>query len=213
MCEKIYKWKLIFSLMTKKLPITQEQALELIKKYNSDERDIIHYLESEAVMKELARHLGKSEEEQNYWGMLGLLHDIDWGITKENVESHLTKMPEILKEAGFSQEFIEIVLSHGYGFEELPHLSGKKRTEKIQHALAASETITGLIHAYALMRGNRISDMKPKGLKKKFKDKAFAAKVDREVIREIENLGIALEEFFKIAIDGIKSVKDKVGLE
>jgi putative nucleotidyltransferase with HDIG domain len=194
------------------LPISREQAWELVKKYNTHEQDLIHYLESEAVMKELAKYLGLSEEEIEYWGMLGLLHDIDWGITKNNVETHLTKAPEILKNAGFDDKFIEILVSHGYGFKELPHLSNKERTEKIQHALAASETITGLIHAYALMRGRKISDMNASGLKNKFKDKTFASKIDRNVILEIEKLGIPLEEFFNIAIEGIKKIKDKVGL-
>ena len=193
----------------KSLPISREKAWELIKKHNTHEQDLIHYLESEAVMRQLASHL---REDENYWGMLGLLHDIDWGITKENVETHLTKMPEILKNEGFPEDFIENISSHGYGFEELPHLAEKRRTEKIHHALAASETITGLIHAYALMRGRRISDMVPSGLKKKFKDKTFAAKIDREVILECEKLGLSLEEFFKIAIEGIKKIKDEVGL-
>ena len=192
------------------LPISREQALELVKKYNSHEQDLIHYLESEAVMRELAKKLGEDEE---YWGMLGLIHDIDWGITKEDTKTHLTKAPEILKEAGFDEKFISTVVSHGFGFEQLPHLKDKQRTEKIEHALAASETITGLIHAYALMRGNRISDMEAKGLKKKFKDKTFARAVDREIIKEYEQLGLTLDEFFEIAINGIKNIKDKVNLE
>lgn len=191
------------------LPITRDQALELVKKYNSSGQDLIHYLESEAVMKELAK---KINEDENYWAMLGLVHDVDWGITKDNVTTHLTKAPEILKEAGFDEKFIQTVLSHGYGFEELPSLKDKIRTEKVEHALAASETITGLIHAYALMRGNKISDMEAKGLKKKFKDKTFAAKVDREIIRECEKLGLSLEEFFEIAIEGIKKIKEDAGL-
>ena len=198
--------------MNYQLPITYEQGIELLKKYN-ERGDMNHYLESGAVMKQLAEHLNLPQEQVNYWQMLGLLHDIDWGLTKNEVNTHLTKAPELLKEAGFDNDFIETVLSHGYGFEELPHLKGKQRTEKIQHALAASETITGLIHAYALMRGNKISDMEAKGLKKKFKDKAFAAKVERGIIKEIENLGITLEDFFKVAIEGIKNIKEKVGLE
>ena len=196
----------------KSLPISREKAWELVKKYNSHDQDLIHYLESEAVMRELAEKLRLSKEEIEYWGMLGLLHDIDWGITKENVETHLTKVPEILRQIGFDDEFITNLISHGYGFEELPHLAHKARTEKIHHALAASETITGLIHAYALMRGKRISDMEPKGLMKKFKDKTFAAKVEREIIRECERLGLQLEEFFRIAIEGIKKIKEQVGL-
>ena len=198
--------------MNYKLPITYEQGIELLKKYN-EPGDMNHYLESGAVMKQLAEHLKLPAEQVNYWQMLGLLHDIDWGLTKNEVNTHLTKAPELLKEAGFDSDFIETVLSHGYGFEELPHLKGKQRTEKIQHALAASETITGLIHAYALMRGNKISDMEAKGLKKKFKDKAFAAKVERGIIEEIQDLGINLEDFFKVAIEGIKNIKEKVGLE
>ena len=191
------------------LPITREQAWELLKKYNSDKTDLNHYLESEAVMRELAKKLGEDEE---YWGMLGLIHDIDWGITKDNVQTHLTKAPEILKEAGFDDEFIDVIVSHGCGFD-IAGLKDKKRSGKLQHALAASETITGLIHAYALMRDGRVSDMEAKGLKKKFKDKTFAAKIDRDIIKECEQLGLTLEEFFEVAINGIKNIKEEVGLK
>ncbi len=194
------------------LPISREKAWEIIKKYNTHEQDLIHYQESEAVMRELAEHLKLKPEKVEEWAMLGLLHDVDWGITKENVETHLTKMPEMLEEAGFGNEFIENILSHGYGFHELPHLAHKVRTEKVEHALAASETITGLIHSYALMRGKKISDMEASGLRKKFKDRTFAAKVSREVISEIEALDLNLDEFFQVAINGIKKIKDKVGL-
>lgn len=190
------------------LPLTREQAWELVKKYNSHEKDLIHYLESEAIMREIAKKLGENKE---YWGMLGLIHDIDWGLTKDNIQSHLTKAPQILKDAGFDQEFINTVISHGYGFD-VAGLKDKKRTEKIQHALAASETLTGLIHTYALMRGRRISDMQVKGLKKKFKDKSFAGKVSRDVIIESENLGLALDEFFEVGIEGIKKIANDVGL-
>ena len=192
-----------------KLPISREKAWELVKKYNSDLPDLKHYLESESVMRQLAKHL---HEDEDYWAMLGLLHDIDWGITKENVSTHLTKAPEILRDAGFDQEFILTLVSHGYGFEELPHLAHKTRTKKIEYALAASETITGLIHAYALMRGSMVSDMEARGLQKKFKDKTFAKGVDRGIILECEKLGLTLEEFFKIAIEGIKKIKKQVGL-
>ena len=191
------------------LPLSRQQAWELLKKYNSDKSDINHYLESEAIMRGLAEHL---REDVEYWGMLGLLHDVDWGVTKDKVETHLTKMPEILREAGFSDEFIENILSHGYGFDELPHLASKKRNKKIEHALSAGETVTGLVHAYALMRGKKVSDMETKGLMKKYKDKTFAAKLDREIIKEIENIGLSLDEFFKIAINAIKKIKDIVGL-
>jgi len=193
------------------LPLNRDQALELLQKYNPKEnkQDWNHYLESEAIMKALAEKLGEDVE---YWAMLGLLHDIDWGITKENTIEHLTKAPDILREAGFDDEFINNIISHGCGFE-CAGLKDKKREAKIQHALAACETLTGLIHAYALMRGGRISDMEVKGLKKKFKDKTFAAGCDRDIIREIEEVGLELDEFFEISINAIKLIKDEVDLE
>jgi len=98
------------------LPLTRDEAIELLKKYNSPEEDPAswnHFLESEAIMRGVARKLGEDEEE---WGMLGLLHDVDWGLTKENTQDHLTKAPEILQSAGFDEEFISAVVSHGCGF-------------------------------------------------------------------------------------------------
>ena len=188
--------------------INRQEAFELLKKYNKKQANLNHYLESEAIMKFLAKKLGENEE---YWGMLGLLHDIDWEMTETNSKEHLTKAPELLKEAGFDDKFISIIVSHGYGFP-CANLQDKKRIEKIEHALAASETLTGLIYAYALMRGGRISDMELSGLKKKFKDKAFAAGCNREIIKEIESI-ISLEEFLQIGIDALKSIKNEIGLK
>ena len=191
------------------LPITRDEAWELVKKYNTHRQDLVHYLESEAVMRELAKKLGEDVE---YWGMLGLVHDIDWGITKDDLKTHLTKAPDILREAGFDDEFIEIILSHGYGFD-VADLKNKKRTRKIEHALAASETLTGLVHTYALMRDGRVSDMQTKGLKKKFKDKTFARAIHRDIIRECEEFGLTLEEFFEVAIEGIKKIAGEADLK
>jgi putative nucleotidyltransferase with HDIG domain len=191
-----------------KLPISKEQAIELLKKYPQVQSDMNHYLESGAVMKEVAKHIG---EDEDYYEMLGLLHDVDWSLTRDNSKEHLTKAPEILKKAGFDDEFIQIIVSHGYGFD-CAGLLDKKRTKKIEFILAASETITGIVYAYAIMRGKKISDMEVSGLKKKFKDKAFAAGCRREIILEIEQAGISLDDFFKIAIEGIKNIKDEIGL-
>ena len=190
------------------LPIPRIQAIELLKSFHQTESDFNHYLESEAIMRVLAKKFGEDAE---YWAMLGLLHDVDWALTKINTKEHLTKAPEILKENGFDERFIDIILSHGYGYD-CAGLENKKRTQKIEFVLAASETLTGLIHAYALMRGKNISEMEAKGLKKKFKAKTFAAGCEREIIKEIENLGISLDEFFELAIEGIKKIKDDVGL-
>ena len=190
------------------LPISREEAWQLIKKYNPNEKDLIHYLESEAVCSALANKVG---EDPDYFRMLGLLHDIDWGITKDNDETHLTKAPDILREMGFDEEFITLIVSHGYGFD-CAGLINKERTKKKQYILAAGETITGLIHAYALMRED-IEDMKVKGLKKKFKDKTFARGVHREVIKECEKLNLNLDDFMKLAIEAIKKIKNQVGLK
>jgi len=195
--------------MTDKLPLTRTQALEWIKSMPQEQSDINHYLESEAIMRALAQKFGEDAE---YWAMLGLLHDIDWPLTKNNLKEHCIKSAELLKEKGFSEEFIKILQSHGYGFEAIPELKDKKRTKKVEFALAASETLTGLIYAYALMRGKKISDMDSAGLKKKFKDKRFAENCSREIIKEIEKIGLSLEEFFTMAIEAIKNIKDQIGL-
>lgn len=192
----------------RKLPITREKAIEELKKYDQKESDWNHYLESEAVMRELAAKLNENIE---YWGMLGLLHDIDWALTRDNIQEHLTKAPEMLKSLGFDEEFINIVVSHGYGFD-CAGLKEKKRTRKIEFCLAASETVTGLVYAYALMRERKISDMEASGLKKKFKDKRFAANCSREIIREIEKVGISLDEFFQLSINAMKKIKNEIGL-
>jgi len=194
----------------KKLPLTREQAIELLKKYNqeSETSDWNHYLESEAIMGEVAKKLG---EDENYFKMLGLLHDVDWGLTKNNTTEHLTKAPEILKQAGFDDEFIELIVSHGCGFE-CAGLKDKSRTKKEEFALAAAETLTGLIHAYARMRENKVSDMEVSGLKKKFKDKAFAAGCNRNIIGECEKIGIPIDEFLGLGIEGLKKIKNEVGL-
>jgi len=141
---------------------------------------------------------------------LGLLHDVDWELTKTDTTKHLTLAPKILKEQGFDDEFICTILSHGYGCD-CAGLKDKKRTKKIEHALACSETITGLIHAYYLMR-KTFDGMKAKGLNEKFKDSKFAQKINRNAIKECESLGLILVEFMQLAIDAIAGIKDKLYL-
>jgi uncharacterized protein len=186
--------------------ISREKALQLINQHNTDKSDLNHYLESEAIMGALAEKLG---EPVDYWKMLGLLHDIDWGITKSSTKDHLTKAPEILRNAGFNEELIQTVLSHGYGFD-CADLIDKKRTRKVEFALAAAETLTGLIHSYGLMRKS-LDGMDVSGLKKKFKDKRFAAAISREIILECELLGLTLDEFLSLSIKAIQSISKEVG--
>jgi len=192
-----------------RLPITREDAIALLRSMPQIESDMTHYLETEAIMKALAENFGEDIE---YWGMLGLLHDVDWALTKNDWKDHCIKAVKLLKEKGFDEEFIENVQSHGYGYDEIPLLKDIKRTLKIQHCLIAAETLTGIIYAYALMKGKRISDMNANGLKKKFKDKKFAANCNRELVKEIELAGLSLDDFFNLSIESIKGIKNHIGL-
>jgi hypothetical protein len=192
-----------------RLPITREDAIALLRSMPQIESDMTHYLETEAIMKALAEKFGEDIE---YWGMLGLLHDVDWALTKNDWREHCIKAVKLLREKGFDEEFIENVQSHGYGYDEIPLLKDKKRTLKIQHCLIAAETLTGIVYAYALMKGKRISDMNVNGLKKKFKDKKFAANCNRELVKEIELAGLSLDDFFNLSIESIKSIKNNIGL-
>jgi hypothetical protein len=192
------------------LPITREEAINLLKSMQQLDSDMNHYLETEAIMRALAEKFGEDVE---YWGMLGLLHDVDWSLTKNDWREHCIKAAEILKAKGFDDAFIENMQSHGYGHDEIPSLKDKKRSSRIQYSLTAAETLTGIIYAYALMKGKKISDMEAKGLKKKFNDKRFAANCNRELVKEIELAGLLMDDFFALSIEAIKGIKDQIGLE
>ncbi len=189
--------------------VTYEQARELFDKHIKDPVIRNHCRESEAVLRALAKRLGEDEE---LWGIAGLLHDIDFDETKDDVSQHCVKCVDILKNAGVSDELIEVIVSHAYG-TDCGDYKNKERTTQFQHALAAGETATGLIYAYGLMRPDKkLEGAKVKSLKKKFKDKSFAAKVDREVIRECEKLDLELSEFLEISLDAMKGIADEIGL-
>lgn len=191
------------------LPISREEAIKILKSFNPEKYEMIHYISSGAIMKYVAKHIGDDEE---YYEMLGLLHDVDWTLTKDNPTEHASLAPKILKEKGFDEDFIEIIVSHVYGYSEIPKYLEKKRLKPIEHILAASETLTGLIYSYALMREKNISTMEVSGLKKKFKDKKFAENCKREIISEIELAEIDLETFFKLGIEAVREIKGEVGL-
>lgn len=167
--------------------ITREEALTLLKKYNQEEFHIQHALTVEGTMRYFAEKLGHDPE---YWGMVGLLHDIDF---EQYPEEHCIKAPELLKEAGLDDSFIRSVCSHGYGL--CCDIEPEHEMEKV---LFATDELTGLIGAYALMRPSKsVQGMEVKSLKKKFKDKKFAAGCSRDVIRQgAELLGWELDELF-----------------
>jgi len=190
--------------------MTYEQAQILVDKYISDQITKMHLRESEVFMRSLAKKFGESEDE---WGIIGLLHDIDWGLTKNNPEEHCVKAEAILKEAGASDFLIETIMSHGYGLEEIPQLKERRRSTRIQYCLAAAETLTGLIVSSALVQPDKkLKSVSLESLKKKFKNKAFAAKCNRNIILECEKAGIPLDEFLQIGLSSLQGISDELGL-
>lgn len=156
--------------------ISREAAYELLKKYNKDSFHIQHALTVEGVMKWYARELGYGEEEE-FWGIVGLLHDIDFEMYPEE---HCIKAPELLREGGVGEDIIHAVCSHGYGITV--EIKPEHEMEKV---LFAADELTGLIWAVALMRPSKsVQDMEVKSVKKKFKSASFAAGCSREVIQK-----------------------------
>lgn len=193
-----------------KLGITKEKANRLVSEYVKDPVTRLHLLESEAIMRALAKHLGEEGEE---WGTIGLLHDIDWDLTKNDQTKHCVKAIEILRNAGASEYLVETIQSHGWANEMIHDLFNKKRTTKIQHCLVAAETLTGIIVAAALVQPDKkLASVMLKSLKRKFKDKSFAAKCDRGLVRECELAGIPLDMFLEIGLNALKRISDKLGL-
>jgi putative nucleotidyltransferase with HDIG domain len=185
------------------MQITLEKARDLINKYLKDENNRLHSRESEVVLRAVAKHFGEDEE---LWAAAGLLHDLDWEQTAEDPSKHGLKTLELLKEEGFElpDDFAHAISSHN------EMLTGVKRESKLDFALAAGESITGLIYAYALMRPEKLNGMKASSLNKKFKDRNFAAKVSREFISDIEKTGLEKSEFFRIAIEAMQGISGEI---
>jgi len=182
----------------------REQAYTLLKQYVKDEKMIVHSLSSEAVMRALAKRLGKDEEA---YGLAGLLHDIDVEITHADPKKHGLVSVGILREHGIEEGIIDAISMHN---EEA---TGKDRTTEFQHALAAGETITGLIYATTLVYPDKkIAGIKYKSVKKRMKEKSFAASVSRENILECEKTGLTLDEFIQLSVDAMRTISDEIGL-
>lgn len=197
------------------LGIDLKAAEALVDKYIVDNVTKLHLIESQAIMQGLARHLDEDEEK---WGILGLLHDIDWDLTKDDTSQHCIKAVDILKEAGVSEQAINIIQAHCYGqgsdsFIGPEDLKDKKRTTKVEHALAAAEILTGLIVASALMQPDKkLASVKLSSLKKKFKSKSFAANCNREIMKECEKIGLSIDGFLEIGLKSMQNISDKLGL-
>ena len=183
--------------------ITRAQAMALLQKYNQESFHIFHGLTVEGTMRYFAREMGENED---FWGLVGLLHDVDF---EKYPEQHCLKAPELLSEIGAEPEFIHAVCSHGYGI-----CCDVEPTLPMEKVLFAADELTGLIGAAALMRPTGISDMEPKSVMKKFKDKKFAAGCSRDVITQgAERLGWTLEELMEKTILAMRSCEDSVNEE
>ena len=189
-----------------KTGLTREEALSLLQKHNKEPFHIQHGLTVEGVMRWYARELGYGEDE-DFWGIAGLLHDIDF---EEYPEQHCVKAPELLKEGGAEEELIHAVCSHGYGL-----CSDVEPVHEMEKVLFAADELTGLIGAAAKMRPSKsVMDMEVSSLKKKFKDKRFAAGCSRDVIRTgAERLGWELDKLFEQTILAMRSCEASVEQE
>lgn len=173
--------------------VTREEALALLKKYNQEPFHMIHAFTVESVMRWYVRELGYGEE-ADFWGMAGLLHDIDF---EKYPEEHCIQAPNLLKEIGAEDELIHAVCSHGYGITV-----DVEPVHEMEKVLFAADELTGLIGAAARMRPSKsVMDMEVSSLKKKFKDKKFAAGCSRDIIRTgAERLGWDLDVLFERTI-------------
>lgn len=184
--------------------ITRDKAMELLKKHNKEAFHIQHALTVEGVMKYFARKLG-FEEDEEYWGIVGLLHDIDF---EEYPEEHCIKAPELLREGGVSEDMIRSVCSHGYGLTD----TIVKPEHIMEKILFATDELTGIIWAAVLMRPSKSTkDMELKSLRKKYKSKGFAAGCSREVIEQGAGmLGWELNELLEDTLMAMRECEDSV---
>jgi putative nucleotidyltransferase with HDIG domain len=182
---------------------TRQEAFELLCKYNSNESLIRHALAVEAVMRYMARKSGEDEEK---WGVIGLVHDLDY---EQFPEEHCRRSAELLHEAGWPEEYIRAVVSHGWGI-----CSDAEPVSILEKTLYAIDELTGLVATSALVRPSRsVLDMEASSVKKKWKDKRFAAGVNREVIEKGASLlGVELTQLITDTILGMRTVAREIGL-
>jgi len=182
---------------------TRDDAWKLLTELNQSEALRKHALAVEAVMRYIARKRGEDEEK---WGIVGLIHDLDF---ERFPDQHCKKTGEILRERGWPEEIVRAAVSHGWGI-----CSDVRPESEMEKALFAVDELTGLVAATALVRPSKsIMDVKPKSVKKKWKQKQFAAGVNREIIEQGAGmLGVGLAELIADTIEGMKQVADDIGL-
>ncbi|HPR33332.1 MAG TPA: HDIG domain-containing protein [Prolixibacteraceae bacterium] len=183
--------------------MNREEALQLLHQKISSENMRRHSYASEAVLRALARHFGENEER---WGIAGLLHDIDSEQTQGDMHAHGIAAKDILTEK-VDADVLGAIMMHN----EIA--AGKARETLLEHALAAGETLTGLITATALVYPDKkLASVTVKSITKRMKEKAFAASVNRETILECEKIGLSLDEFAALALGAMQSISDELGL-
>ena len=188
--------------MSPKTP-TREEAYSLLEEYNRSESLIKHALAVEGVMRYVARKRGEDEEK---WGVIGLVHDLDY---EQFPDQHCTKTREILEERGWPEEYVRAVVSHGWGL-----CSDVEPQTELEKVLYAIDELTGLVTTTALIRPSKsVLDVTVKSVKKKWNDKRFAAGVDRSIIEKgAQMVGVGIEELIEDTIMGMREVADAIGL-
>ncbi len=182
--------------------MTRDEALEILHEYVKNENLRKHAYAVEAAMRAYARKFGEDEE---YWGLVGLLHDFDWEI-HPTLEEHPQKGAELLRERGVDEALVEDIMAHA------PH-AGVPRDSLVRKTIFAVDELSGFIVACALVRPTGLSDLKAKSVKKKMKDSSFAAAVNRDDIRNgAEELGVDLGEHIDFVAEAMREVSDELGV-
>jgi putative nucleotidyltransferase with HDIG domain len=184
--------------------IARAEALDLLREHCTEEVLIKHSLAAEAVMQALAKRLG---HDPHRWGIVGLLHDLDYDETKDDPARHTLRTEEILRDQGFEEEIIDAIKAHN-----ADALSMRRETP-VHFAITCADSITGLVVATTLVYPDkRIASVRPSSLLKRMKEKGFARGVRRDAIRECEKLGLDLEEFAELSLKAMQGISNQLGL-
>jgi putative nucleotidyltransferase with HDIG domain len=187
------------------MKFTRNESIDFFKEHNKEPMHLRHALAVEATMRHFAKHYGEDEE---LWGLSGLLHDIDWETTQSVEAGHPVVGGNMLKERGYEEAIVRAELAHGWEF------SGVEPKSRMEKTLYTIDELTGFVTAVALVRpGKSLADLETKSVKKKWKDKAFARGVNREVIeRGVELMGEPLEWLIENTIEALKPIEREIGL-
>lgn len=179
----------------------RDQAIAFVREKAEKETTVRHLISVEGVMRRLARHFG---EDQDTWGLTGLFHDLDQDQTHEDPDRHAFLAAEWLREAGVDEKVVNGVLAHA---------QERYRTDRMSQAVVHADAVAGLLVAAALVRPEKANGMKVSSVRKKLKDKAFAPGVNRDEVTEVEDrLGVPLDEFLGLGIEGLQSVASEIDL-